>query len=236
MHGDRDVGEDRGRPDGRDRDAVASVAVRERVADRVQRVVHLLVRDLEVGDRRLMERAPVDDAIRAIDPAALPEPDEERHHRPDVAVVHREALARVVERRAEPSVLAHDRAAGPLEPLPRQLDERLAPDLLTRATLLRERSLDDVLRRDARMVVAGLPERVEAAHPVPADEHVLDRAIECVTHVQVAGDVGGRDADDVRLVVARAGAGRIQAFGLPCLLPARLDAARVVAGIHRARV
>ena len=53
MHGDRDVGEDRGRPHGRDRDAVASVTVRERVADRVQRVVHLLVHDLEIGDRRL---------------------------------------------------------------------------------------------------------------------------------------------------------------------------------------
>ena len=86
------------------------------------------------------------------------------------------------------------------------------------------------------MVVAGLPERVEAAHPVPADEHVLDRAIECVTHVQVPGDVRGRDTDDVCLVVARAGAGRVQAFGLPKLLPARLDAARVVARIHRARV
>ena len=101
MHGDRDVGEDRGRPDGRDGDAVASVAVRERVADRVQRVVHLLVRDLEVGDRRLMERAPVDDAVGAVNPAAIPEADEERHDGADVVVVHREALARVVERRAE---------------------------------------------------------------------------------------------------------------------------------------
>ena len=180
VHRDGDVGEDRRRPHGRDRDAVAAVAVRERVADREERVVHLLVHDLEVGDRRLVERAPVDDAVRAVDPAAIPEPDEERHHRADVVVVHREPLARVVERAAEAAVLAHDRAAGLLEPLPRALDERLAPEVLSREALLRELLLDDVLRRDAGVVVARLPERVEAAHPVPADEDVLERAVERV--------------------------------------------------------
>ncbi len=72
MDRDRDVGEDRRRPHRRDGDAVASVTVRERVADRVQRVVHLLVHDLEIRDRRLVERAPVDDAVRPVDPAALP--------------------------------------------------------------------------------------------------------------------------------------------------------------------
>ena len=163
----------------------------------------------------------------AVDPAALPEPDEERHHGADVVVVHREALARVVERAAEPPELAHDRAACRLEPLPRALDERLAPDVVAREPLLRERLLDDVLRRDARVVVARLPERVEAAHPVPADEHVLDRAVQRVADVQLAGDVRRRHADDVRVVAARTGAGRVEALGLPRLLPARLDAARV---------
>ena len=236
MHRDGDVGEDRGRSNRGDRDAVVPVAVRERVADRVERVVHLLVHDLEVGDGRLVERAPVHDAVRAIDPAALPEPDEERHDRADVVVVHREALARVVERAAEPPELAHDRAARLLEPLPRPLDECVAPDVVARQPSRRERLLDDVLRRDARVVVAGLPERVEAAHAVPADQHVLQGAVQRVADVQPAGDVRRRHADHERSLVARAGAGRVQALGLPRLLPARLDAAGCVPRIHRARV
>ena len=92
---------------------------------------------------------------------------------------------------------------------------------------LRERLLDDVLRRDARVVVARLPERVEAAHAVPADEHVLQGAVQRVADVQPAGDVRRRHADHERSLVARAGAGRVQTLGLPRLLPARLDAARV---------
>ena len=236
VDGDADVGEDRGRPHGRYRNAVTAVAVREGVADREERVVHLLVHDLEIGDRRLVERAPVDDAVRAVDPAAVPEPDEERHDRADVGVVHREPLARVVERTAEPSELPHDRAARLLEPLPGQVDERFAPDVLAGAPFLRELLLDDVLRRDPRMVVARLPERVEAAHAMPADEHVLDRAVERVAHVQPARDVRGRNTDDVRLVAASADSGRVQARTLPGLLPARLDGIRVVPRFHRAAV
>jgi hypothetical protein len=123
-----DVGEDRRRAHGRDRDVPG--AVRERVARVRERVVHVDVLDLEVGDRRLVERAPVDDPLGAVDPAAVPEVDEEAHHRLDVAVVHREALAAVVERGAEPAELAHDDAAGLLQVAPDPLDERLAAELL----------------------------------------------------------------------------------------------------------
>ena len=148
MDGDGDVGEDRRRPHGRDRDVPG--AVRERVARVGERVVHVDVLDLEVGDRRLVERAPVDDPLGAVDPAAVPEVDEEAHHRLDVGVVHREALAAVVERGAEAAELAHDRPAGLLEVAPDALDERLAAELLPRRPLVRELLLDDVLGRDAR--------------------------------------------------------------------------------------
>ena len=234
MHGDGDVGEDRRRPHGRDRDVAGAVG--ERVARVGERVVHVDVLDLEVGDRRLVERAPVDDPLGAVDPAPVPEVDEEAHHRLDVGVVHREALAAVVERGAEAAELAHDRAAGLLEVAPDALDERLAAELLARRPLLRELLLDDVLRRDARVVVARLPERVEAPHPVPADQDVLQRAVERVAHVQRAGDVRRRHADDERLVAALAGAGPVEALGLPGLLPALLDAFRPVQRLHRAIV
>ncbi len=182
VHCHGDVGEHRGRPRGGDRDR--SRAVGERVARMGERIVHGNVDDLEVGDGRLVIRAPVDDPIRPIEPAALPGMNEEAHDGVDVGVVHREALAVVRERGAKAAVLAHDRPPRLLEMAPDTLDERLAPDLLARRTLGEELLLDHVLRRDPRVVVAGLPERVEPAHAVPADQHVLERAVERVAHVQ----------------------------------------------------
>ena len=236
VHRHGDVGEDRRGPDRRDRDAVVPVAVRIRVADRHERVVELLVHHFEVGDRRLMERAPVHDAVRAVYPSLAPEPNEEGHDGAHVLVVHREALARVVEGGAEAAVLAHDRAARFLEPVPRSLDECLAAEVVSRQTLLRERFLDDVLRRDAGMVVSRLPEGVETAHPVPADQDVLQRAVQRVAEVQLTRDVGRRHADDIGVAAARPGAGRVQALAFPCLLPARLDGGRVIPRVHRAGV
>ena len=111
----------------------------------------------------------------------------------------------------------------------------LAADLLPRRALGDQLLLDHVLGRDAGVVVAGLPERVEAAHAVPADQAVLHRAVERVAHVELAGDVRRRHADHERLVAPRAGAGPVEALGLPELLPARLDPVRVVPRIHPGR-
>ena len=198
VHRHRDVGEDRRRPHRGDRDRAGPVRVR--VAHVGERVVDLYVLDLEVGDGGLVEGAPVDEPVRSVEPPPLPQVHEERHHGLDVGVVHREALAVVVERGAETAELAHDRAARLLEVLPDALDERLAPELLAGGAFADELLLDDVLGRDAGMVVARLPERVEALHPVPADQHVLDRAVQRVAHVQRPGDVRRRHTDDERLV------------------------------------
>ena len=234
MDRDGDVGEHRRRPHGRDRDR--AVAVGERVPRVDERVVDLRMLDLEVGDRRLVVRAPVDDPVRPVDPAGLPEAHEERHHRGDVRLVHREPLPGVVERGAEPAVLAHDRPAGLVEPAPRPLEERVAAELLPRGPLRDELLLDDVLRRDPGVVVAGLPQRVEPAHPVPADEDVLQRAVQRVPHVQLSGHVRRRHADHVALVAARARAGGVEPLGLPRLLPAPLDRGRVVHRLHGGEV
>ena len=83
VHGHRDVGEHRRGPHRRDRQAAG--AVPEGVAGVRQRVVDLHVLHLKVGDRGLVEGAPVDEPVRAIEPPALREVDEEAHHRLDVS-------------------------------------------------------------------------------------------------------------------------------------------------------
>ena len=236
VHGHGDVGEDRRRSHRRDREARPAVRkrpVRERIARVGQGVVHLDVLDLEVGDRRLVEGAPVDEPVRAIDPAALPEMDEEAHHGLDVRVVHREPLAAVVERGAEPAELAHDRLAGRVEVLPDALDERLAPELLARRALEHELLLDHVLGCDSGVVVTGLPERVEPPQPVPADQQILDRPVQRMAEVERAGDVRRRHADHEGLVVPRARTCGVQPLVLPEALPALLDAVRLVERLHR---
>ena len=95
VHGHGDVREDRRGAGSRDRDR--ALAVRERVAHVGERVVDLDVRELEIREGGEVEGAPVDDAIRAVEPALVPEVDEEPHHGADVGVVHGEALAPVVE-------------------------------------------------------------------------------------------------------------------------------------------
>ena len=234
VDGDGDVGEDRRRPHGRDRHVAR--AVRERVADVRERVVDLLRLELEVGERRSVARAPVRDPVVAVDPAASVQVDEPADDRPVVALVHREARARVVERGADTTELRHDRPAVAGEPVLDVRVEALAPEIALALPLLRECPPDRRPGRDPRVVVAGLEERVEPAHPVPAHERVLERELEHVADGQRARDVRRRVHDDERLVAARAGAGAVEALGLPCLLPARLDFRRGVAGIHGGRV
>ena len=170
VHRDRDVREDRCWPHRRDRDVPLGLG--ERVAHVAQRVVDVLVRDLEVGEGRLVERAPVDDPVRPVDPALPVEMDEVAHDRAHVRVVHREALAAVVERGAGPAELEHDLAAVLAQPLPDARLERLPAEVLPRLPLGREMFLDGVLGRDPRVVEAGLEERVVALHAARADDRV----------------------------------------------------------------
>jgi hypothetical protein len=229
MHGDGDVGQDRGRANGRDRHA--SFPVGERVARVDELVVHLLVDELQVREGSLVEGAPVDDPVRAVDPALPIEVDEEAHDRAHVFVVHREALAPVVHRRAHPAELAHDRPAVLVEPVPDDLLERLAPDLLARLPLRGQVLLDGVLGRDARMVVAGEERRFEATHAVPAHERVREGDLERMAGVQRARHVRRRMRDDERRPPA-AWLGRVEALFFPDLLPAFFDALRAVQRLH----
>ena len=83
---------------GRGHDDVVAAADRllERVADGPQVPVDLLVLHLDVGERRGAARAPVDDALAAVDEPLLVPVHEHRAHRELVAGVHRELLVVVV--------------------------------------------------------------------------------------------------------------------------------------------
>ena len=119
-----------------------------------------LLSDLEVGQRRVQHGIPVDEALAAVDQAFVVEAHEHLGHGARQAFVHREAVARPVDRRAEAAQLLRDRVAGAFLPLPDALEEPLAAELVRDVPSRFEQALDDHLRRDAGVIRAGLPERV----------------------------------------------------------------------------
>ena len=148
--------------------------------------------DLEVGDRGLEVRVPVDQALAAEDQAAVVEVDEDLQHRVVEARVHGEAVAREVEAVAEAAGLLEDGAAGPLLPLPDLGDEGLAAHLAAAVLPVRASS------RSTTIWVAmpawsrpGCQRTSKPAHPVPAGEDVHQRVVEGVAHVQAPVTLGG---------------------------------------------
>src|SRR5207237_1106368 len=83
----------------------AGVAVRERVGELVELALGLLVIHLEVGERRTVARAPVDEPLRAVEKPLLVKAVERLAHRARGLLVHGEPLAVPVEGSAERTVL-----------------------------------------------------------------------------------------------------------------------------------
>ncbi len=125
------------------------------VLQRDQLAVVVLVIDLDVGDRRQTARAPVDDALGAVDQSVVVEVLEDRLDGLGQALVHGEALARPVQTGTEASQLAEDPAAVLLLPLPGLGDECLTADVVPGLALLGELLLDLVLRGDAAWSMPG---------------------------------------------------------------------------------
>ena len=233
MHRDAGVAEHGLGPRRRDRDEAIRLAL-DRVADVPELALDLDLLHLEVRDRGLEARVPVHEALVAVDQPVAVELDEHLDDGARQALVHGEAGARPVAGAAEAAELAEDDAFRLLFLLPHLGEERLAAHrAAVGAVLGGEAALDHHLGRDAGMVGARLPEHVLAAHALEAAEHVLQRVVERVPHMQRAGDVRRRDDDRVGL-----GRGAVRPPGpegtglLPSRGDARLDSRRLEGLVH----
>src|SRR5262249_39464979 len=146
------------------------------VADLVELSLDGLVDDLEVRHRRAATRTPVHDVAAPVDQARLVHRHEGVAYGPREVRVHREPLARPVERAPEALQLRLDRVLGLALPGPDALDELLAAERLAVDAFLRELALDDHLGRDPGVVGPRHPEDAVAQHALPPGQHVLDRA------------------------------------------------------------
>ena len=176
-------------------------AVGERVAHmpEVARLIHVL--DFGVRECGGALRAPVYDALALVDELLLVEVDKGLAHGAGAGVVHGEALALPVAARAQGLELLHDAVAELVFPGPDLVEEALAAEVEAGLALIAEFFLHLYLRGDARVVVAGQPERGVAVHALVADEHVLDGLIKGVAQMELAGYVRGRDDDGEGLLL-----------------------------------
>ena len=68
--------------------------------------------------------------------------------------------------------------------LPYPLDELVTTEIVFALALLVEQPFDHHLRRDACVIHAWLPQRTMPEHAVVSRQHILDRVVEAVPHVQ----------------------------------------------------
>jgi hypothetical protein len=168
----------------------------------VQRAGCLVALRLLIGKRREAARAPVDDAVSAVDQSTLVEAHERLAHRHAQLGAEGVCRARPVGTRADGLELLKNDAAGLFHETGGALDELLAAEIVARKSFAGELLLDDVLRGDASVVHAWQPERFEALHARPANQDVLHGAVEPMPDVQDGGDVRRRHEDAVRIAIA----------------------------------
>ena len=219
---------------GGDGDELA-LAPHDGIADVPEGALVGLVLHLVVRQGRAASGAPIDDVVAAVDEALVVEVAEDLGDGGGEALVHGEALTPPVGGVAEHPLLVDDGAAVLPLPLPHAVDEGLPAEVLAALALLAQRLLDDILRGDARVVGAGDPAGVVAAHAVPTHKDVLDGLVQRVAHVEDAGDVGRRDHHGIGLAPAR-GVVMEAAMLLPPGIPLGLDGLRVVVLVHHGSI
>ena len=162
----------------------------------------VLILDLRVGKRGAAVRAPVYHAASLVNESLLVQITEGLADGLGAGLVHGEAAAIPVAGYAHALLLLYDTVAVLLLPLPDALKELFAAEVIAGlALLLAEHFLDLYLRCDARVVDAGQPQRGVALHTLIAGHNVLKRGVQRVSHMELAGDIGGRHDDGEGLLV-----------------------------------
>ena len=173
------------------------VGALDRIAQVVEFAVRLLEDHLLVRKGRLRRGVPVDHPHAAVDFPLFIEVAEDAQDAFRAGFVHREARAVPVARGAQLAQLLEDHAAVFLFPLPGVAEELLARERRLFDALFVEHRHHLGLGGDRRMVHARHPAGVFSRHAGAAHQHVLQRVVEHVPHVEHARHVGGRNDDRV---------------------------------------
>ena len=167
-----------------------ALSVRNEIAHMVELAGGVLVLDLFVADGGQAHGVPVDHADAFVDVSFLIEIDEGVDDGFAQVRVHRELGAVPVAAGAELAELVQDDAAVFFFPFPGGFEEFLAGEVFLADAFGLQLRDDLVFGGDAGVVGSGDPAGVLAVHPCLADEHVIERIVEHVAHMQDARDIG----------------------------------------------
>ena len=199
---DRRIAKDRLRTGRRHEDVLLRI-LHDRIADVVELGVLRLMDHLLIGDRSLRRRIPIHHSDTTVDQPLAIEVAEDIIHRLAPLLVHGEGEAIPVAGGADLLELADDDPAVLVRPVPHLVEELLASEVALLDPLLGQLSHHLRLRSYGGVICAGDPAGVEAGHPCPADEDILEGVIEHMPHMEHAGDVGRGDDDGVGRSVVR---------------------------------
>ena len=203
MHAHGGVAEHCLGPRGRELDrAIGWLAgcVDDRIGERPERSVDLLLVDLVVGDGGSEEGIPIHQPLPAVDQPVAKHAKERPPDCPRADRVQREPRPPPIARGTDPGQLREDPLLVGVLPVPNAVDQLLAANVVPGQTLLFEHSpFDDRLRRDAGVVGAGHPQRFPPLLTPQSGQQVLERAVESVTEMQSTRDVRKRNDDRVRV-------------------------------------
>ena len=197
----------------------------QRVAQVPQVALLILVLGLVVRDSSGAVRAPVNDALAAVDQTIVVPVAEHLAHGLGVVLVHGKALVIKVDGAAHTLDLLDDDAAVLVGPIPAGVYKLVATDLQAANALALELLVDLGLRGDTGVIGSEHPARGLAAHAGHTNDGVLDGVVGSVTHVKLAGNVGRRNGDGA---VAHALTALVVAAVEPLLQDRRLVGRRIV--------
>ena len=152
-----------------------------------------------IRQRSLAYRTPVDDPGSFIDISLFIQLDKDVLNSPGTTFIHGETLSVPVTGNPQLFQLVFDRSGILFLPLPGSLKKAFPSQLFLVDSLFFQliRYLD--FRRDRRMVCSRNPQGIVAFHPFIADQDILQRIIQCVSHVEFSGNIRRRHHRSKRL-------------------------------------
>ena len=169
------------------------VGVLNGIADVPEMTGHILVLHFGVRERGAAVGAPVDDPAAFVDQAFLIQLTEGLAYGLGADIVHGEAVAFPVAGNTEAFLLLNDAVAVLVLPVPYTLQKLFTSQIIAgQAFLLAQFFLHTDLRGDAGVILTGQPKRGIALHALVAGQNILQRGVQRVAHMQLAGDVGWR--------------------------------------------
>ncbi len=151
----------------------------------------------------MQDRVPVDQALAAVDQSIIIKSHEDFPHCGGKPLIHGEPLPGPVHGGAESARLIGNGIARLFLPGPDFFSKFFPTKVQPVLALQFQLPFHHHLRGDTGMVSTTLPKRIVTQHTMIANEYIHQGLLECMSHVQVPGDIRRRQHDAVGLPTIR---------------------------------